>query len=318
MNPTDCSPLPVTVVRHEPAAHGIVRLQLRHEAGIPLPAWEPGAHIDLLLPGGLVRQYSLCGDPARREIYQIAVLEEPLSRGGSRAVCGELREGSALSISAPRQLFPLEPARRYLFIAGGIGITPILPMVRAAAAAGADWRLVYGGRERRSMAFLAELDRYGDRVEIAPQDEVGLLDLDRWLKFPGAGVLIYACGPESLLQALEQHSAHWPRGSLHVERFAPRPQNTEAVDAPFQVELRRTGTTLDVGSGQSILEVLDAAGIPTLSACGEGTCGTCWTRVIAGTPLHRDSLLDDEQRAAGDQMLICVSRSCTARLVLDL
>ncbi|MER5265461.1 PDR/VanB family oxidoreductase [Actinosynnema sp. NPDC002837] len=300
----------VLVERKEFIADGVVRLTLRHPAGEPLPAWEPGAHVDLVLGPDLVRQYSLCGDPADRSALQVAVLHEPAGRGGSRYVHSTLGEGSAVRVRGPRNQFPLVAAERYLFVAGGIGITPIVPMIRAVADRSASWRLLYGGRTRSSMAFAGELrDRYGDRVVVRPQDETGLLELDSFLE---ADVEIYCCGPEPLLAAVEQRSP----ARLHVERFTPR-----AVEGPrtsFEVELARSGRTLVVPEGESVLYAVEEAGIAVLSSCREGTCGTCETGVLAGVPDHRDSVLDEGERAACDVMMICVSRSRSPRLVLDL
>ncbi|ROP36544.1 PDR/VanB family oxidoreductase [Saccharothrix texasensis] len=302
--------LDVLVQRKEVVADGVVRLTLRHGRGEPLPAWAPGAHVDLVLAPDLVRQYSLCGDPADRSALQVAVLHEPAGRGGSRHVHSVLAEGATVRLRGPRNHFPLVAAERYLFVAGGIGITPIVPMLAAATARGASWRLLYGGRTRSSMAFAGELrDLYGDRVDVRPQDETGLLDLDAFLV---GDAEVYCCGPEPLLAAVEQRSPVRP----HVERFTPK-----AVDggrASFEVDLARSGRTLVVPAGESVLDVVERAGIAVLSSCREGTCGTCETGVLEGVPDHRDSVLDAGEQAACDVMMICVSRSHGPRLVLDL
>ncbi|XVS66989.1 PDR/VanB family oxidoreductase [Actinosynnema sp. CA-299493] len=308
--PGDQAGFDVVVERKEVVAEGVVRLTLRHGRGEPLPAWEPGAHVDLVLGPDLVRRYSLCGDPADRSAFQVAVLHEPAGRGGSRHVHSALAEGAAVRVRGPRNHFPLVAADRYLFIAGGIGITPIVPMLAAATARGASWRLLYGGRTRSSMAFAAELrDRYGDRVVVRPQDETGLLELDPFLT---ADAEVYCCGPEPLLAAVEQRSPVRP----HVERFT-----AQAVDGgrtSFEVDLARSGRTLVVPAGESVLDVVERAGVTVLSSCREGTCGTCETVVLDGVPDHRDSVLDDQEQAACDVMMICVSRSHGPRLVLDL
>jgi len=319
MNANVNASIDVLVDQHQVVAKGVVHMVLKARDGGELPAWSPGAHIDVFLPGSLVRQYSLCGDPQQRDRYEIAVLDELESRGGSRFLCRELAAAAELCIGFPRQLFPLQRSANYFFIAGGIGITPLLPMLREATACGANWQLLYGGRSRDSMAFAEALvHAYGERVHVAPQDASGLLDLDRWIGKPMPNTLVYACGPEALLQAVEARCAQWPAGSLHTERFAPKPMNAIEDDRPLEVVLKRSGQTLSVPPGTSILEAAEAAGVSCLSACGQGTCGTCWTRVLEGVPDHRDSLLDDEQRDAGDQMLICVSRAKTPRLVIDL
>ncbi|HEX3787999.1 MAG TPA: PDR/VanB family oxidoreductase [Pseudonocardiaceae bacterium] len=301
--------LELVVHSRELLAAGVVGLTLRPVDGGPLPEWQPGAHVELVLGPGLERQYSLCGDPADRAGWRIAVLREPAGRGGSAFVHDRLAAGDRVRVRGPRNHFALVAAPRYLFVVGGIGITPIRPMLAALAATGADWRLLYGGRTRASMAFRSELaERYGDRVRVWPQDEHGLLDLDAVAGFPGA---VYCCGPEPLLAAVEQRCP-----AAHVERFTARPDE-RPTDA-FEVELARAGPTVRVPADRSILSVVEEAGVAVLSSCQEGTCGTCETTVLAGVPDHRDSLLTEDERAAGDTMMICVSRSRTPRLVLDI
>ena len=229
----------LVVGRKEFAAEGVLALTLRHPLGEHLPAWEPGAHVDVLLEPGLERQYSLCGDPADRSAWRVAVLRESAGRGGSAHVHEQLGEGANVRVRGPRNNFALEPAPRYRFVAGGIGITPILPMLAAAEAAGAEWTLLYGGRTRGSMAFGEELGRYGDRVTFAPEDETGLLDLASVLDDVPEGTLVYCCGPGPLLDAVE---ARCPSGVLRVERFRPKEQETGGTTA-FEVELARSGRT---------------------------------------------------------------------------
>ena len=310
--------LRLRVDRRVTGAEGVVVLDLRDPAGADLPAWAPGAHIDLRLPGGLTRQYSLCGDPADRCVWRIGVLREPESRGGSAHVHAELHEGTEVDVRGPRNHFPLVPAPRYLFIAGGIGITPILPMIDAAAAAGAQWELHYGGRSRRSMAFLESLERDSGHLTLHPQDEVGLIDLDTLLGSPQPDTAVYCCGPEPLLVAVEQRCADWPTGSLHLERFAPKDVGEPVLTGAFEVELALSGRTLTVPPDRSILQVVEDSGLSVLSSCQEGTCGTCETTVLAGEVDHRDSLLTPDEQAANDTMFICVSRAACPRLVLEL
>jgi ferredoxin-NADP reductase len=301
------------------AAEDVVVLTLREAGGHPLPRWDPGAHIDLLIPaadGTGARQYSLCGDPADQHEWRVGVLREHDGRGGSAHVHDALHPGTQVRIRGPRNHFPLLPSPRYVFIAGGIGITPILTMVAAAEAAGAEWELVYGGRRRASMAFLDELT--DARVTIRPQDETGLLDLDDLLGTPRADTLVYCCGPEPLLAAVEERCASWPAGSLRVERFAPKPVAEPVLAGAFEVELAQSGLTLTIPPDRSILEVAEEAEVRVLSSCSEGTCGTCETAVLEGEPDHRDSVLTDEEQEANDCMMICVSRSRCPRLVLDL
>ncbi|NIJ14265.1 ferredoxin-NADP reductase [Saccharomonospora amisosensis] len=311
--------LDLVLARKEAVADGVVRLTLRDPQDGALPEWEPGAHVDLLLDEGLERQYSLCGDPAERRELAVAVLREPNGRGGSVYVHDRLAEGDPVRVRGPRNNFALVDSPRYLFVAGGVGITPILPMVAAANARGADWRLVYGGRTRASMAFAdALVDAYGERVELRPQDETGLLPLNSLLATPEPDTAVYCCGPEPLLAEVERLCAAWPPGALHVERFSPKEGADAGPREAFEVELARSGVTLLVPPEKSILEVVEDAGIPVLSSCQEGTCGTCETEVREGVADHRDSLLTDEEREAGETMMICVSRSCGPRLVLEL
>ncbi|MGW6061850.1 PDR/VanB family oxidoreductase [Streptomyces sp. NPDC055189] len=311
--------LDLTLAHKEPLAEGVVRLTLTHPSGERLPAWSPGAHIDLMLGPGLVRQYSLCGNPQDTSRLQVAVLHEPESRGGSAYVHHTLAEGDTVRVSGPRNHFRLAASPRYLFLAGGIGITPILPMIAAADRQGADWRLVYGGRSRATMAFTGQLARdHPQRVDLRPQDESGLLDLDGLLGSPAADTLVYCCGPGPLLDAVERRCASWPQGTLHLERFTPREQADDAPAASFEVELSRTGITVSVPPDKSVLESVEAAGVPVLSSCHEGTCGTCETAVLDGRVDHRDSLLTPAEQAGNDTMFICVSRAAGPRLVLDL
>ncbi|WP_328362728.1 PDR/VanB family oxidoreductase [Mycobacterium sp. NBC_00419] len=320
MRPDADEQLDLIVTAREELADGVVGLVLEDAGGQELPQWEAGAHIDLMLTESLVRQYSLCSSPADRRRWQIGVLLETAGRGGSAYVHRELREGTPIAARGPRNHFALAPADRYQFIAGGIGITPIIPMIEAAEANGADWHLLYGGRQRSSMAFAEELTKYAERVTIWPQDEAGLPDLDAVLQPPREDTLVYCCGPEGLLTAVEQACASWPAGTLRVERFAAGAvQPAAAPDAleRFQVVCRRSNLTIDIGPGESILDALRAHGVNMLSSCGEGICGTCETPVLDGRPDHRDSVLADDEKAANDAMMVCVSRSLSAQLVLD-
>lgn len=300
-------------------ADGVLSLSLVHPDGKPLPEWTPGAHVDLTLRGSLVRQYSLCGDPADETRYRVAVLREQAALGGSEYVHEGLRPGHRLHVVGPRNNFSFVPASRYVFVAGGIGITPILAMVREAEAQGVEWELWYGGRRKESMAFLDELAAYGARVHVVPEDEYGRLDLAAALPGPEAGMLVYACGPEPLLAALEEHTSGWPDGILQLERFKAKKIATgPGGDQPVTVECRRSGRNVDVASDCSILDALESAGISVPSSCRDGICGTCETRVLDGTPDHRDSLLSASEQATGASMMVCVSRARSPRLVLDL
>jgi ferredoxin-NADP reductase len=305
-----------TVTGRATIARDVVQLTLALPDGTHWP-WLAGDHIDVEIPGGQFRQYSLCGPPEDACHLTIAVLLEPNSRGGS-SYLHTVPKGQTLHLRGPRRNFPLADSGGYRFVAGGIGITPILAMIREAQARGRHWTLLYGGRTRESMAFLDELAAHGDRVRVVPEDEQGRPPLDEWLADPEPNTLVYCCGPSGLLDAVESRCATWPAGSLHLERFTSRAVAAPVLEEPFEVELARTGTLIVVEPDTSILEAVARAGVPTLSACQEGTCGTCETAVLAGTPEHRDSVLDEEERTANGYMMICVSRSLTPRLVLDL
>ncbi|ORV64209.1 PDR/VanB family oxidoreductase [Mycobacterium gastri] len=314
----------VQVRRRETVSDGVVALTLAAPDGVDLPEWAPGAHIDLLMTPSLVRQYSLCGDTANRAEWRVGVLLDPDSRGGSQFVHDKLHEGATVRVRGPRNHFPLVGSPRYLFIAGGIGVTPILPMIAAAQAAGADWRLLYGGRTRSSMAFVDELRRHGDRVTVCARDAGDgasfRANLTAALAQPGPNTLVYCCGPEGLLTAVEQACRTWPEDSLHVERFAAKELDPLAPDSlvTFEVECQRSGLTLTVPQDKSVYQVCEEAGVDVLGSCMEGVCGTCECDVLEGEPDHRDSVLNDAEKARGDVMMICVSRSRSERLVLDL
>ncbi|WP_245707549.1 PDR/VanB family oxidoreductase [Pseudonocardia oroxyli] len=304
-------------------ADGVVSLTLRAEAdGRELPAWEPGAHLEVALPSGLIRHYSLCGPVEQRDRYRIAVLREANSRGGSSEVHDHVVVGTRLQVTGPRNHFRLEPADSYLFVAGGIGITPILPMIAQAEADGVPWKLVYGGRRASSMAFVDEITaRAGGKVELLAEDEVGRPDLPVVLGEVATGGRVYCCGPEGLLGAVESGCA--VRGLtdvLHVERFAA---SAVAVDdgagsAGFEVHLARSGMTVTVPPGRSILEVVREVVPQIPSSCEEGICGTCETAVLEGAPDHRDQIMSAVERASNATMMICVGRALSDRLVLDL
>ncbi|MCI3270206.1 PDR/VanB family oxidoreductase [Streptomyces cylindrosporus] len=301
-NPTSGRPrsraLRLLVTAHETVAEGVVQLRLE---GRDLPRWEPGAHLDLVLPSGVVRQYSLCGDPADTSAYTVATRLVEGGRGGSREVHEQVAEGMELEVRGPRNRFPLVAARSYVFIAGGIGITPILPMLRALGD-GVEWRLLYCGRSRESMPFLEEVEKLGgDRVTVV----TGRPDLDA-LDVPGEAA-VYCCGPEGLMAAVEER---YPQ--VHLERFTPH----AAPGAAFEVELRRSGRTLTVGADSTVLAAVRTELPDTAYSCEQGFCGTCQQRVLEGEVEHRDELLTDAER--GDSMLICVSRARSERLVLDM
>ncbi len=313
----------VTLAEVRTESDGVVSLRLTAAGDEPLPAWEPGAHVDLILPSGKVRQYSLCGRSEDRHSYQVAVLREPAGRGGSAEVHDALQSGQTLQLRGPRNHFRLVDAPRYHFVAGGIGITPILAMIREAVRRGADWTLTYGGRARATMAFVDELLALGeDRVTLVPQDESGHPDLAGILRALPDGTAVYCCGPEGLLGALERVNEELAAPlPLYFERFTP--PGGDKVDplpddaAPFEVELARTGQTLTVPADRTLLQVIsDVVSVPY--DCEEGYCGSCETRVLAGVPQHRDTILSEQERAANHSMMICVGRCRSGKLTLDL
>ena len=302
------------------AADDVLLIDLERPGGGALPRWAPGAHVDVVLPGGLgERQYSLCGDPAETDVWRIGVLREEGGRGGS-VWLHERVPGDAVTVRGPANHFAFEPfpGREYLFVAGGIGITPIAAMVRAAQDAGVAWRLVYAGRSRRSMAFLEDLvGRHGDRVQVFAGDEGVRADIAGLLaKAPDA--VVYACGPSRLLAAVEEASAGRPSGHLHLERFEAKVLGAPVFDGPFEVELLLSGITVTVPPERSILEVVEEAGVLALSSCRVGTCGTCETPIIDGEVDHRDSVLSPEEQDDNFAMMICVSRAACPRITIEL
>lgn len=290
--------LRLLVAAHETVADGVVQLRL---TGEDLPRWEPGAHLDLVLPSGLVRQYSLCGDPEDTSSYTVATRLVEDGRGGSREVHEQVTEGMELEVRGPRNRFPLVEAPAYVFVAGGIGITPVLPMLRALPE-GAEWRLLYCGRSRESMPYLEDVEKFGpERVTVV----TGAPDLDA-LRVP-EGAVVYCCGPKGLMDAVAERFER-----VQLERFAPRTSG----GAAFEVELRRSGRTLTVPADSTVLAAVRAELPDTLYSCEQGFCGTCQQRVLEGEVEHRDELLTDAER--DDSMLICVSRARSDRLVLDM
>lgn len=300
-------------------ADSVISLELQRADRSALPAWTAGSHIDLVLPSGQTRQYSLCGEPGDTLRMRIAVLLEPNGRGGSREV-HDLRLGQHVKIRGPRNAFELQPADSFLFVAGGIGITPILPMIRTAQRANARWHLLYGGRSRASMAFVAELQEWGrEHVEILPADEVGLIDLDAIVAKAAAGAEVYGCGPAALLDALtERFAAAALSERLHIERFGAAPVAPASLNGSLRVILARSGATVEVPHGCSVMQALRDAGHEVPSSCEQGVCGMCETRVLEGVPDHRDMLLTESERQRGNVMMVCVSRALTPTLTIDM
>jgi ferredoxin-NADP reductase len=297
----------------------VVSLRLTAGDGGRLPRWQAGSHIDLHLPSGRRRQYSLCGDPADRYGYRIAVRRLDGGGGGSVEVHDSLTPGSSVTVTGPRNAFPFAADPAVLLIAGGIGITPILPMAREAAQRRLDWRLIHTGRTRTSLPLATELARLdSSRVEIVTDDEHGVPDCGELLRRAPAGAAVYCCGPAPMLDGIRAAFDRLGPGrlsALHFERFAPPPITD---GKPFDVELKRSQRVLPVPADRSALDVL-RENLPALPySCRQGFCGVCRQRVVSGSVEHRDRRLTDEERAAGE-MLVCVSRAPEGeRLVLDL
>ncbi|MBK0870167.1 cytochrome P450/oxidoreductase [Saccharopolyspora sp. HNM0986] len=311
---------PVEVESIEQAAAGIARITLVDTRAEPLPSWSPGAHVDIEL-NGMSRQYSLCGDPADRTRYQIAVFREPGGRGGSEYVHDRLRVGDQLNLRGPRNNFKLEPdAGHYVFIAGGIGITPIIAMADAALRAGSDYEIHYCGRSAGAMVLLARLIRdHGNRLTVHCSDQGGRLNVDELLADPREDTQIYACGPQRLLAALETATARWPQNALRVERFeADRGALDPAHEHAFDVELAESGRTVRVAADRSVLAALREADVDVPSDCEQGLCGTCEVSVRDGEVDHRDHVLTRTERRRNDKMMTCCSRARGAKLTLEL
>ncbi len=311
--------LVVRSVRQE--ADGVRSFRFEHPEGVALQSWCPGAHLEFTLPSGAVRHYSLCGEPEDRDGYVVAVLEQPNGRGGSREFHEAVTPGTTITVSAPRNHFPLVDADSYLFIAGGIGITPILAMTRSIAKSGRPFKVVYGGRTLASMAFRDEVESYGSAASLVPEDTAGRIDIARELEGVPAATHVYCCGPEPLLRAVQDVCGAEDRiAAVHFERFGSSTQEPAKVPTggrAFAVELARSGVTIAVDEGSSILDkVLEV--VPDQPwACREGFCGTCETAVLAGEPEHADEVLTEAERQSNSVMMICVGRSRSPKLILD-
>jgi ferredoxin-NADP reductase len=309
----------LVVSRVTEESSGVVSLTLADPGGAPLPEWHPGAHIDLVLTEDLVRPYSLCGRTGE-DTWRVGVLREPESRGGSVFVHERVREGDLIHVRGPRNNFPLVEAPSYLFIAGGIGVTPMLAMLRAVHERGASWRFLYGGRTRAGMAFVDEVLEHGDGVVLWPEDTHGFLPLREEIEELAPEAVVYCCGPEPLIAAVERVCADLGRPAPLVERFAPKTHDADETvgDRPFTVVVNSTGARYEVPADKTIIEVFEAVGINVESSCQEGVCGTCEKRIVSGTVDHRDSLLSEKEKAENEYMMICVSRATSEELVLDM
>ena len=299
-------------------ADGIRGLTLVRPDGRELPSFSPGAHIDLHLGNDLVRQYSLINEgEGAPTSYQVAIARAPNSRGGSDFIHDHLTEGMEIYASPPRNHFPLvEDATHYVFIAGGIGITPIYAMARWCAARGKSWELAYATRTAERCAFRNDLRAFSQARLHHDDAENGTLNLAPYCEAPAAGTHLFCCGPQALMTSVKDATANWPADSVHFEWFSA-PATTSSANEPFEVVLNRSVQRLSVRSDQTLLAALREAGVPIASVCAEGVCGTCETTVIAGEIDHRDQVLTDDEKAAGATMMVCCSRS-RGTLVLDL
>jgi ferredoxin-NADP reductase len=299
-------------------APGVLSLELSAADGATLPSFEPGAHVDLRLPDGTLRQYSLCGDPSDCSLYRLGIR----AVGGglsSTFVHRKLRPGELVTVSAPRNNFPLEDAQRYIFVAGGIGITPLLPMMRQARERGRPWTLLYCNKRDGEAPFLDEIRALGGEVAMHSSEAGSRLDVESRLASVQDGAMIYCCGPERLMTAVEAATAAWPEGTVHFEWFAPRSRPTDDAAGSFEIVCNVSGLTLTVPEDRTVLDILNEAGIEVPCSCQQGICGTCETRVVSGEVDHRDSILSSAERAANQTMMTCVSRAkAGSRLVLDI
>jgi ferredoxin-NADP reductase len=298
-------------------APGVVSLDLVAPEGGALPLFDPGAHIDVHLPNGQIRQYSLCGDTADTSHYRIAVrdVKDGLA---SQFVHRKLRPGDLITISAPRNNFPLVDAPGYIFIAGGIGITPMLPMMRQANAQGRPWILFYCNRKTQDAPFLDEIHALGGQLSLHCSSAGTRLDVASEFATTRPDTVIYCCGPERLMTAVEEATAGWPEDCVRFEWFTPRSRPADEVSGAFEIVCEASGLTLQVPPDKAVLAVLNEAGIEVPCSCEQGICGTCEVRVISGEVDHRDSILSSSERAANASMMTCVSRALGSRLVLDI
>jgi len=297
-------------------APGVLSLHLASLDGAALPAFEPGAHIDVKLPDGTLRQYSLCGDPNDLTHYRLGI--RAVTGGQSSGfVHKRLRPGDVVTVSTPRNNFPLVAAKHYIFVAGGIGVTPFIPMMREVAARNGSFTLLYCNKRNEDAPFLREIEALGGELSLHASEAGTRLDVAQRFAAVETGAVVYCCGPEKLMLAVEEATAGWPEGSVHFEWFAPRSRPEGETSDSFEVVCQASGKTLTVPADKSILEVLGENGIEVPRSCEQGICGTCEVRVVSGEIDHRDSILSSAERAANETMMICVSRCRGARLVLD-
>lgn len=313
----------VVVTARRTEAQDICSYELASVDGSPLPPFSAGAHIDVHLPDGLTRQYSLCNPPQERHRYVIGVLNDPASRGGSRGLHAQVHEGTRLNISEPRNLFPLDhAARRSLLFAGGIGITPILCMAERLAQTGADFELHYCARASQRAAFVSRLmgSPFAERVFLHFDEQPDTaLNAAQVLARPADDVHLYVCGPAGFMQHVldSARSQGWQEACLHREYFTAAPVDS-SLDGSFAVRLGSSGQVFQIPADKSVVQVLQSHGIEIAVSCEQGICGTCLTRVLEGIPEHRDLFLTEQEQALNDQFTPCCSRSKTPLLVLDI
>ncbi|MDK9696906.1 MAG: PDR/VanB family oxidoreductase [Siculibacillus sp.] len=307
------------VHRIEWAAEGILEVDLRDPAGADLPAFTAGAHVDLVLPNGITRSYSLANDPVERHRFVLGIGLDPASRGGSRHVHRDLRVGELLTVLGPRNHFPLdETVAHSVLIAGGIGITPMAAMASRLAHLGRSFEFHYAVRDPSRAAFLDRVRGLAPRFALHVDAEVGRpLDIAAIVAAAPAGAHFYCCGPLPMLAAYEAATAGLPPERVHLEYFKAKPVEAAAATG-FEIEIAGTGRVLEVPPEKSIADVLEAAGVKTGISCQEGICGSCEVKVVAGEPDHRDQVLTAAEKASGRTMMICVSRSKSPRLVIEL
>lgn len=315
--------LTVKVMRKVREAEDIASFELASVNGTPLPAFSAGSHIDVQVPGGITRQYSLCNDSSELHRYRIAVLRDANSRGGSTGMHDQVNEGDVLQISTPKNHFPLHAAANTLLLAGGIGVTPLLCMAQRLAAVGSRFELHYCTRSEERTAFRDEIAQSSFSQQVHFHFDNGpaaqKLNLDALIATPDAHTHLYVCGPAGFIDHVltTAQAKGWPSEQVHLEYFGAAPQDTSG-DAGFEVKIASTGQTYAIPADQSIVQVLNGHGIEILTSCEQGVCGTCITRVLEGEPEHRDMYFTDEEKAKNDQFTPCCSRSKSRLLVLDL
>ncbi len=297
-------------------AERVIGLTLESHEDVALPSWEPGAHIDLILPGGVVRQYSLYGNRKNPRQYQIGILLEP-DGAASTFIDKGVKEGDTICIGRPRNHFGLAPFHRYILIAGGVGITPFLPMLESFEAQHKPWTLYYAGRSQSSMAFFDYLSKFKDKVVFAPKTAGQRLDLKSILGTAQPDTAVYCCGPSRMIETVSDLCLGvWSKGAIYLERFTPIERKTDE-NRPFKIRLERSNLTLDVPADRSAIDVIADAGVFIPCSCKEGTCGSCEVDVLEGVPDHRDSVLTEEERDSNSCMMVCISRSKTPLLIID-